>query len=120
MARSKTTTRNPIGPAVRRLRQGRGLTQKELAEDVGCADETISRIERGRLVPSVELASALAQALNVAMEELQAPGDRKVDDKLRQSERRLLAAVRDLDDAQVDDVVRALRLLLGVGRRPRG
>jgi len=36
--------------------------------------------------------------------------------KLRAVERRLLAVVRDLDDAQVDDVTRALKSLLAVGK----
>jgi transposase len=36
---------------------------------------------------------------------------------MRPSEARLLALVRDLDDAQVDDVIRAVKLLLAVGRR---
>jgi putative transcriptional regulator len=41
-----------------------GLTQAELARRVCVARETISRIERGRLVPSVLLALRIAEVLN--------------------------------------------------------
>ena len=104
-----------IGPSVRRLRLARGMTQRELAEAADCADPTLSRIERGRLVPSVELANRIAAALEVGVDDLfSAKQDKPT---LRKSEARLLAAVRGLDDAAVDDVARAVKLIIAASRR---
>lgn len=105
-----------IGVNVRRYRHERGLTQAELAEAAEAADATISRVERGRLTPSVELARRLAEALDVTVDVLlrKAKADAKAK-SVRPCERRLLAAVRGLDDARVDDVARAVRLLLAAG-----
>jgi len=47
------------------LRVKAGLTQKELAIRVGCAQSEISRIERGERSISVDRLQQLAAALNV-------------------------------------------------------
>lgn len=81
------------------------------------ADETVSRIERGRMVPSVEIAERIAAALQTTLGELRAKKPPK-EPGLRPCEARLLALVRDLSNPQVDDVVRALRLLLNIPGSP--
>lgn len=47
-----------------------GLSQEELARQVGTTRQTISALERGRSIPSVSLALALARALDCSVEEL--------------------------------------------------
>jgi transcriptional regulator with XRE-family HTH domain len=47
------------------LRAGAGLTQKELAGRVGCAQSEISRIKRGERRVSVERLQQLAVALEI-------------------------------------------------------
>ncbi len=107
-----------VGPRLRQLRIEAGLTQAQLAERAGVADATLSRIERNRLNPSVRLARELARALGAKVDALFDAGERPAKKPaLRNSEARLLALVRDLDDAQVDDVAKAVKLLLHVGRR---
>ena len=54
-----------FGKRIRSLRRVRDLTQEQLAEEVGCSTEYISRIERGLVSPSFEILSALANALHV-------------------------------------------------------
>jgi hypothetical protein len=39
--------------------------------------------------------------------------------KVRACDRRFLALVRDLDETQVDDLARGLKLILAVGRQAR-
>ena len=109
--------RHRIGQNVRKLRLAAGLTQATLAERTGIADATLSRIERNRLTPSLRLAGQLAEALGVAVDTLMGPVRKLPKAKVRRSEARLLAVVRDLDDAQVDDVTKAVKLILAVGRR---
>jgi predicted ATPase/DNA-binding XRE family transcriptional regulator len=54
------------------LRQGRkalDLTQEDLAERIGCATETIRKIEAGRRRPSKQVTELLAETLGIAPEE---------------------------------------------------
>ncbi len=50
---------------LRKLREGRGLTQRELAERVDIELVQISRYERGQFLPNAETLISLAQALQV-------------------------------------------------------
>ena len=59
--------------AVRNARIIRGHTQAALAARVGIATNTIARIERGELCPSVFIAQRLADALDVGVETLTRP-----------------------------------------------
>lgn len=55
---------------LRSMRARWGLSQEELAVDVGTTRETISNLERRRTIPSLSLAVALARRLDLAVEEL--------------------------------------------------
>ena len=59
-----------IGARVRRARRDRDLTQQELAARAGTTYQTVSRIERGRVVPKVETVTSLAAVLGVRIESL--------------------------------------------------
>jgi transcriptional regulator with XRE-family HTH domain len=83
------------------------------------ADATISRIERGRLDPSSTLVSKLAHALKVKVDDLLGTPKVAGKPKYRASIAKLAAAVEDLDDGAVDDVTRAVKMLLAAGRRGR-
>lgn len=104
-----------IGAAVRNYRSMMGLTQTQVAELADVAPETLSRIERNRLAASLDLARRLAGVLDVTVDDLFAPSRPKKRGALRPAEARLLALVRNLDEPQIDDIGRAVRLLLGVG-----
>ena len=55
---------------VRELRTARGLSQGELAEAVNVSRQTINSIEKGRYVPSLPLALALARYFETSVEEM--------------------------------------------------
>ncbi len=55
---------------VKRLREGQGLTQKELGERVGVSRQAINAIEVGKFDPSIWLAYDLAQYFGVSIEDL--------------------------------------------------
>ena len=57
-----------FGQVVKTRRKELGLTQKELAHRVGCASVTLRKIEYNDLRPSVQIAEALATALNILLE----------------------------------------------------
>ncbi len=75
MKEDKTKTVNPqaqqIGVRLRALREGRALTQGEVAERAGMKTTTvISRIEHGLVQPRAKTLRRLAEALGVAVERL--------------------------------------------------
>ena len=76
-----------FGERVRELRHGKGLTLRELAEQVGVGFTYLSRVENGRLnfgdYPSNALIHRLADALGGDEEELLVLAER-VPDRIRQ------------------------------------
>lgn len=57
--------RGSVGDNLIHLRETKGWTQRELAEKVGVHRVHISRIENGRLLPSIELLFMLADVFGV-------------------------------------------------------
>lgn len=55
---------------ITRLRLAKGLTQAQLAEEVGCLRGDISRWERGERRPNTGSAMKLARALGCKIEDL--------------------------------------------------
>lgn len=58
------------GPTIRQLREGRNLTQAELAEQIGVSSKTISKWETSKGLPDISLLLPLAQALGISLIEL--------------------------------------------------
>ena len=56
--------------AIRRLREGKKLTQGALAEKIGVSFKAVSKWETGRGLPDISLLEPLAQALGVSVMEL--------------------------------------------------
>ena len=55
---------------IKGLREGRGLTQRALADAVGVTDKAVSKWESGRGLPDISLVEPLAAALGVSVAEL--------------------------------------------------
>ncbi len=58
-----------FGHWLRQRRRALDLTQEELAQQVGCASETIRKFEAGVRRPSKDIAQRLADALRLTPEE---------------------------------------------------
>ncbi len=58
------------GSTIKRLREGRNLTQAQLGENIGVSSKTISKWETAKGLPDVSLLEALASALGVSVLEL--------------------------------------------------
>jgi transcriptional regulator with XRE-family HTH domain len=65
---------------IRRLRKKRGLTLKELAAKCNCSSGYLSRVETGAVNPSVATLMAIAEELEVTLDELfnSQPSQKKV------------------------------------------
>lgn len=89
-----------VGAQIRAAREPLGLTQQELAREVGVSSQHISRIEGGRVAPSLELLVRIARRLGVSTDRLLTGKDRTTAD--------LGGAIR----AQKDLTPRAKRALI--------
>jgi quercetin dioxygenase-like cupin family protein/DNA-binding XRE family transcriptional regulator len=59
-----------VGPRLRALRRARGTTLAELAAETGLTASTLSRLENGKLRPTLEQLLPLARAHGVPLDEL--------------------------------------------------
>ena len=53
------------GQVIQRIRKEHGMTQEQLAEKVGIDPNSISRIERGRLIPALPTLIDICNALEI-------------------------------------------------------
>ena len=59
-----------VGPRLRALRRSRGVTLDALAAETGLTASTLSRLENGRLRPTLEQLLPLARAHDVPLDDL--------------------------------------------------
>ena len=59
-----------LGKNIRKLRTSADMTQRQLAELVGVTDRHIGQVEAGKNVPSLSVTVAIANALNVGVDQL--------------------------------------------------
>lgn len=59
-----------LGNRLRDAREARGLTQAQLAEQIGVSRKTVNTVENGIFVPSTVIALKLAEALGQSVESL--------------------------------------------------
>lgn len=57
-----------IGGMIRKARLNKGLTQKELAKRVGSKQPSISRVENGKLLPTLTFLTKVADALETKLQ----------------------------------------------------
>lgn len=58
------------GQTIKALREGKNMTQSELAAIIGVSDKTVSKWETAKGLPDISLLQPLAQALGVSLSEL--------------------------------------------------
>lgn len=58
------------GSTIKILREGKKLTQAELAETIGISSKTVSKWETGKGLPDISLLQPLAQSLGISVIEL--------------------------------------------------
>lgn len=58
------------GATIKRLREAKGVTQTQLAEQIGVSDKAVSKWETAKGLPDITLIEPLAKALGVSVMEL--------------------------------------------------
>ena len=97
-----------IGTRIRKYREDRGLSQKELAQLIDVSNSRVSNWEQGINRPDADILAAICTALNVSPSELL--DVRLSADNLNDQERKVIMAYRTKTDLQP-----AVNILLGVG-----
>ena len=63
-------TQNKIGTFIQLSRKNKGLTQKELGDEIGVSDKTISKWENGNSIPDTAMLAPLCHSLDISVNEL--------------------------------------------------
>ncbi len=99
--------RYEIGSRIRKFREQAGLSQKELAQQIGVSNSRVSNWEQGINRPDADILAALCTALNVSPSLLL--GVRLSAEELNEEERDVIQAYRAKPDLQP-----AVKILLGI------
>lgn len=117
MTKSKVQLR--FGRRVKALRQGKKLSQEELAEAIGRSVDTVSNIERGFAATRISTADSIAKTLGVSLKDL---FDFSEDEAANDGERRRLALFQKLmelfrkqDSSILEAAIRQSEALLSLG-----
>ncbi|NVJ28611.1 MULTISPECIES: helix-turn-helix transcriptional regulator [Myxococcus] len=110
-----------IGSAARESRGQLGLTQAEVAEKLGLAHMVYSRLERGKMLPSVQTLLRMCSVLRRSSDELLGLTDGEEGAKPSKGARgrggapklrQLTGLARKMDEEQLDALVKVAQVLL--------
>lgn len=94
-----------LGNIITQLRKKTGISRDELAATVGTSGAIIGRYERGEITPSVEVATKIAEALEVSLDYLVGNTTVLVKDKKMLYRLELLDKISDPDRETILRVV---------------
>ena len=108
---TKATTET-VGQRIARLRRERGVTQVELANELGIAQAYLSRFEHDRRRLYADLVVQIAEILDVSTDEIlgRSPSPRRALGSLRLTKR--LERIRDLPERDQQAIVRMIDAFL--------
>lgn len=79
-----------IGLAIAKYRQASGLTQAQLAEMLGISNDAVSRMERGKTVPTVLRLLELSEIFQCELADLITESSNRITDQARALEKILV------------------------------
>lgn len=89
-----------IGTYIAGKRKALGMTQKQLAEQLGMSDKSVSKWERGICLPDVALYAELCQILGISINELFAGEDITKEDLMQKSEENIIGVAKESKQKQ--------------------
>jgi len=107
-----------FGKQVQALREAKGLTQEQLAAQIGRSVDTVSNIERGINATRIEVAYHIALKLDVTLADLFVFNSEAKKTKYRASVALLVGLVEECDDATLRSLTDLVRAGLTLHRRP--
>lgn len=89
-----------IGTYIAGKRKALGMTQKQLAEQLGMSDKSVSKWERGICLPDVALYAELCQILGISINEFFAGEDITKEDLMQKSEENIIGVAKESKQKQ--------------------
>ena len=89
-----------IGTYIAGKRKALGMTQKQLAEQLGMSDKSVSKWERGICLPDVTLYAELCQILGISINEFFAGEDITKEDLMQKSEENIIGVAKESKQKQ--------------------
>lgn len=104
-----------IGATARAAREALGLTQAQVAQRVGLVPLVYSRLERGKMLPSVPTLLRICDALDISADEalgrtVPQKGKRRPEEA-SENLRRLVTLGRKLDERQLEALVHVAQVM---------
>ena len=84
-----------IGKYIAQKRKNLGLTQREIAEQLGMSDKSVSKWERGVCLPEVSVYMELCRILGISLNEFIAGEDIEQVELQEKSEQNILDVTKD-------------------------
>ncbi len=94
-----------IGKKIKKYRVEKGITQTQLAEQIGSYQKNISTYEKDEVIPSAEVIKKIADSLEVSLDYLLSDGQYSIGDA------RILKVCADLDKLSEPDKNAILRVI---------
>jgi transcriptional regulator with XRE-family HTH domain len=105
--------REQVGKLLRHHREKAGLTQQQLADQVGRSVEFMGRVERGAVAPSFETLEAFSKALNVPVRDFFGVGEFAVSSGRDDPLIRIVSKACTLDVPDLEWLDRVIATVLG-------
>lgn len=102
-----------IGAFLKDLRKEKGITQEQLAEELGVSGRTISRWETGSNMPDISLLVEIAEFFDVSIPEI-IKGERKSED-MKEETKEVAETMSDYAKAEEEHLVKSIRNLSIIG-----
>ena len=93
-----------IGEFIKSQRIAQGMTQKELAEKIGCTDKAVSRWETGKGLPDMSFIIPLSEELKVSVNEL-LRGERLLPEEVPTAQAELVTEIIKKSDETLINVI---------------
>lgn len=103
-----------VGKAIARYRQANGLTQEDVAEQLGIGNEAVSRMERGIVIPTITRLAELANLFHCKTADLLTEASNRAEDQANHLSQ-LLSKLNHRDRALVVETVEKLAARLSKG-----
>ena len=96
-----------VGAFLKDLRREKGITQEQLAEELGVSGRTISRWENGNNMPDISLLVEIAEFFDVSIPEI-IKGERK-SENMKEEANEVAETMSDYAKAEKEQLVKSIR-----------
>ena len=102
-----------VGAFLKDLRKEKGITQEQLAEELGVSGRTISRWETGKNMPDISLLVEIAEFFDVSIPEI-IKGERK-SENMKEETKEVAETMSDYAKAEKEQLIKSFRNMSIIG-----